>query len=67
MIKTDSAKRLWDYCIFLEAWIRSYTVHGMYVLDGETTDALTKGKTVDISQTREFGWYEWVMFCDTPA
>ena len=67
MNKTGSPKRLWYHCLELKAYIRSCTVHDMYVLDGGTPEAMMEGKTVDISHISECGWYEWVMFRDTPA
>ena len=36
------------------------------MLDCETPEAVIKGKTADISQTSEFGRYEWVMFRNIP-
>jgi hypothetical protein len=38
-----------------------------YMLDGGTPETVMKGHTAGISQICEFGWCDWVMFCDTPA
>ena len=37
MIKFIAPKRLWDNCLELESYIRSYTVHGIYKLDKEVS------------------------------
>ena len=35
---------------------------------GETHETIMTGITVDISHICEFGWCDWVMFCDnTPT
>jgi hypothetical protein len=55
---------LWDHCIKLEAFIRSCTVNDIYKTNGETPETIMTGQTADISHICEFGWYDWVMFCD---
>ena len=51
----------------LDVRIRSGTTHGIYMLDNKTHAAIMKDETANISQIGELGWYEWDMFCDTPA
>jgi hypothetical protein len=36
----------------------------MYMTNGEVPDTIMTGSTADISNIREFGWYNWVMFRD---
>ena len=68
MIRTGSPKVLWDHCIELEALIRSNSVNGIYMTNGQVPETIMKGTTADISHISEFGWYDWVMFRDnTPT
>lgn len=64
MIRTGSPKVLWDHCIELEALIRSNSVNGIYMTNGQVPETIMKGTTADISHISEFGWYDWVMFRD---
>ena len=32
--------------------------------NGQVLETIMKGTTADISHIAEFGWYDWVMFCD---
>ena len=65
MMKTQSPKVLWDYCLELRAMIRSHTASNVFSLQGEVPETMVSGETTDISQFCEFGWYEWVKFRDT--
>jgi hypothetical protein len=62
MIRTGSPKVLWDHCVELEALIRSNSVNGIYMTNGQVPETIMKGTTTDISHISEFGWYDWVMF-----
>ena len=58
MIKARSPKRLWDDCLELEAYIRSNTVHDIFILNWEVPETIMSGETSDISQFCEHAWYD---------
>ena len=64
MIRTSSPKVLWDDCLELEAEIWSSTASNIFELEGEVLKTAMNGKTTNITQLCEFGWYDWVYFCD---
>jgi hypothetical protein len=67
MLRYGCPKRLWDDCIFREAYVRSDTSIDIYGLEGQVSEIKIKGETVDISTIAEYVWYEWVKFSDTAA
>ena len=68
MIRMGLPKVLWDHCIELEALIQSNSINRIYMMNGQVPETIMKGTTADISHISEFGWYDWVMFCDnTPT
>ena len=67
MLKRNVPKKLWDYCLDLESIIRSATTLPRFDLDHQTPEAKTHGMSADISDIREFEFYEWVMFNDSQA
>jgi hypothetical protein len=64
IIKTGSPKCLWDQCLELEAYVCSYTSNDIYMTTGQVPETIMTGNTTNISHIAEFGWYNWVMFCD---
>ena len=64
MTKTRSPKCLWDHCLELEAYVRSCTSNDIFMTAGQVPETIMTGNTADISHIAEFGWYDWVMFCD---
>ncbi len=64
MIKTGSPKCLWDHCFELEAYVCSCTSNEIYMTTGHVPEAIMTGNMANISHITEFGWYDWVMFCD---
>jgi hypothetical protein len=64
MIKTRSPKCLWDHCLEFEAYVRSCTSNNIYMTAGQVPETIMTGNTTDISHIAEFGWYNWVMYCD---
>jgi hypothetical protein len=48
MLKAQTPKRLWDYCIELQAKIQSNTAHDITTLGGQTPETLMGGETADI-------------------
>jgi hypothetical protein len=67
MMLSSCPKRLWDECLFIEAYVLSNTALDIFVLEGQVLEIRVKGKTVDISTIAEYGWYEWVKFQCTVA
>ncbi len=65
LLLTNKPRRLWDNCLGYEPYVRSHTAHDMFKLDGEVPETTMSGKTDDINQFCELGWYEWVKFCST--
>ena len=66
MVRSGAPKRLWDDCLEREAYVRSFTAHDIYRLNGQVPETLVSGETADISPLALFKWYEWVrMFRDT--
>ena len=65
MVKSGAPRRLWDYCLELEALIRSNTALDIFELRGQVPETVMSGETSDISPFVEFEWYQWVMFRDT--
>jgi hypothetical protein len=64
MIKTGSPKCLWDHCLELEAYDRSYTSNDIYMTAGQVPETFMTRNTANISHIAEFGWCNRVMFCD---
>jgi len=67
MLKTQSPKRLWDYCIELQAKIRSNTAHNIPTLGGQTPKTVMRGETADMSALCEYDWFEWLHYWDTES
>jgi hypothetical protein len=67
MLKTQTPKRLWDYCIELQAKIRSNTAHDIPTLGGQTPETLMGGETANISELSEYDWFQWLYFRDTQS
>ena len=53
-----SAQRSFGMIALTEGLIRSFTAHDIYSLMGEVPDTLINGETLDISEFRQFKWYE---------
>ena len=65
MLKAKSPKKLWDYCLELECYIRSNTAHDIFDLQGEVPETIISGDTSDITLWAEYGWYDWVYMFDS--
>jgi hypothetical protein len=65
MLKTRTPKRLWDYCLELQAKIRSNTAHDITTLGGQTPETVMGGETADISELCEYDWFQWLWYRDT--
>ena len=62
--RSKCPKMLWDDCIERQVYIRSFTAHDIYSLQGEVPETLVCGETPDISEFASFQWYEWIKFRD---
>lgn len=67
MFRSGAPKRLWDYCAVRRAYIRSFTAHDIYSLEGNVPEAKVLGESPDITPWALFKWYEWVKFRDAAA
>jgi hypothetical protein len=57
MLKTQMPKCLWDYCLKLQAKIRSNMAHNLTTLGGQTPETVMGGKTADISELCKYDWF----------
>ena len=64
MIRTGSPKVIWDDCLELEVEIQSSTASNISELEDEVLKTVMNGDTTNVTQLCEFGWYDWVYFCD---
>jgi hypothetical protein len=65
IVRSGAPKRLWDYCLVKEAYVRSSTSLYIFSLEGQVPATIVKGQTSDISPLAEYAWYELVKFRDT--
>jgi hypothetical protein len=49
MLRSGCPKRLWDYCIIRETYVRSHTYLDIFGLEGQVPESKVNGETVDIS------------------
>ena len=56
MIKSQSPKKLWDYCLQLEARIHSCTVNDIYLCDNECPEIIMNESHAGISDIYDFSW-----------
>ncbi len=48
----------------LEAYVGYCTSNDIYMIAGQVPETIMTGNTANISHIAEFGWYDWVVFCD---
>ena len=65
MLRKQLPKRMWDYCMELEAYVQSHTANGHPHLKGEVPKTVMSGETADISSFAKHGWYDWIKLRDT--
>ena len=65
MVRSAAPKRLWDDCLERKAYVRPFTAHNIYKLNGKVPETIVNGEKADILPLALFKWYEWVMFRDT--
>ncbi|KAI2502750.1 Reverse transcriptase (RNA-dependent DNA polymerase) [Fragilaria crotonensis] len=49
MVRSKAPKRFWDDCLEREAYVRSFTAHDIYKLNGQVPETIVSGETADIS------------------
>ena len=54
----------WDYCAKQSALMTIMVANDIFQLRGNTPHFSTFGEECDISKIYQFGWYEWVYFCE---
>ena len=64
MIRASAPKRIWDYALEFEYYVRSHTALDVYMLQGGVPETVMPGGTFDISIFFEHGFYDWFMFRD---
>ena len=64
MVKRNVPKRLWDYGIVWAHEIMALTSNSSFNLDGRTPMKQITGKTPDISEYLDFGFYDWIWYKD---
>ena len=67
MGKTKAPKRLWDYCTMYHCEIRNLTALPIYQLNNRTPYEIVTGRTPDISEYLDFGWYDTIWYHDHDA
>jgi hypothetical protein len=67
MQRTNTPKRLWDFCMCYVAEIRNLTAQPLYSLHGRTAYELVTGDTPDISEYAEFDWFEPIWYYESNA
>ena len=58
ILKRNVPKKIWDHCLELELRIRSATTLPRFDLDHHTPESKMHGMSSDISDIREFEFYE---------
>ena len=64
--RTNTPRRLWDYCMEWYAAVRRLTALDIYALHGRVPEERRVGDTADISEYAQFDWYDWVEYI-TPS
>jgi hypothetical protein len=68
MANAKAPARLWDFCAIYHSEIRNLTAHPLFNLQGRTPYELVTGRTPDISEYIDYGWYDtvWYLEQETP-
>ena len=66
MLDENSPLVFWDYCAERKTLITNVTADDLFQLRGKTPHFATFGEDGEISNICQFGWYEWVYFCEKP-
>jgi hypothetical protein len=67
MQRTREPKRLWDYCTVYQCELRNVIAHPHYSLNGRTPYEIVTGRTPDISEYLDYGWYDTLWYYDQDA
>jgi hypothetical protein len=62
MTKRRVPKRFWDYGIMWVCEVMSLTANLSFALEGQTPVEQLTGKTPDVSEYLDFGFYDWVWY-----
>ena len=63
--QSNSPMTLWCYCIEQRAKIQNAIPRPIFQAQGRSPHVCTFGVQGDISNICNFGWYEWVYYCDS--
>jgi hypothetical protein len=67
MQRTRAPKRLWDYCTVYQCELRNIIAHPHYSLGGRTPYEIVTGRTPDISEYLDYGWYDTLWYYEQDA
>jgi len=67
MQRTRAPKRLWDYCTVYQCELRNLIAHPHYSLNNRTPYEMVTGRTPDISEYLDYGWYDTLWYYDQEA
>jgi hypothetical protein len=67
MSRTQTPKKLWDYCMVYVTKLRNRLALPLYKLHGRTPYEVLTGNTPDISEYLEFEWYQPVWIYDSAS
>jgi hypothetical protein len=59
MVRSAAPKGLWDNCLDREAYLRSFTAHDIYKLNGQVPETVGNGETADISPLAQLNGTTW--------
>jgi hypothetical protein len=62
MLKTRAPKRLWDFCTTYQCELRCLIAHPHPKLQGWTPYEIVTGRTPDISEYLDYGWYDTIWY-----
>ena len=65
MRQSNSPMNLWCYCIERRAKIHNEIPRPLFQAQGRSSHVCTFGVQGDISDICNFGWHEWVYYCDS--
>ena len=67
LMKTNTPKRLWDYCMIYQCKLCNLIVHLHCKSHGRIPYEIVKSQTPDISEYLDFQWYQTIWYLDQEA
>ena len=64
MKKMNVPRRLWDFCFNWICETDNRSVSSSHYAKGRTPIEHITGETPDISEYLDFGFYDWVLYCN---